>query len=161
MSHLSKCASSIHLEWDRQLWRTFDRFVTGAKSKPGTLVCYTSLPPSLRKCVKSSMEGGGVNYKYLVQIVVLLVFTKVEYYWGRGGSKQGGGVARVRRGGSGPGCWHFSRNAGRRNIKNGASGHATCSDIAALRSTTVSSGWCRQLHTYYIYTDIYERPASF
>lgn len=81
--------------------------MTGAKSNPGTLVCDTSLPPSLRKCVKSSMEGGGVNYKYLVKIIVLLAFTKVEYYWGRGGSKQGGGVARVRRvrrGGSGPGC---------------------------------------------------------
>jgi hypothetical protein len=52
---------------------------------------------------------------------------------------------------------------GGRNIKNGASGQATCSDIAALRSTTVSSG-SRQLHTYYlnitlIYT--HQPPASF
>ena len=42
---------------------------------------------------------------------------------------------------------------GGETLKNGASGQATCSDIAALRSTTVSSG--RQLHTYYLYLQIY------
>ena len=101
-----------------------DMFVTGAKKT--TLVCHAM------QCIPLSTEKGVEKVATEVKVVEWIIrrstyrssadgsdccwggFAKEEYYWGRGGSKQ---VRRVRRGGSGPGCWHFSRNAGRRNIK--------------------------------------------